>query len=174
MPPSPRADNASSSVQTSPIHPAHGRSIDRRPDIAAVSVSVTVRPVSEGVASITVTGTGGTLQFTVSIPDIKAERSVLEALYRATDGDSWGLQRHEMPPILDRTCNEYAPFRIIARQYGRCPASPATTVRPQAAGASAESPPAGGAHVPQGMMGRARPELELRRQGGRADDVRGD
>ena len=64
------------------------------PDVAAVTVSgsrVTVSPVAEGVASITVEGDGAadTLQFTVLVLDYEAERAALEALYRATDGDDW-------------------------------------------------------------------------------------
>ena len=64
------------------------------PDVAAVTVSgsrVAVRPVAEGVASVTVTGDGAadTLQFTVVVRDLETERAALEALYRATDGDDW-------------------------------------------------------------------------------------
>ena len=64
------------------------------PDVATVTVSgsrVAVSPVAEGVASVTVTGDGAadTLQFTVVVRDLEAERAALEALYRATDGDDW-------------------------------------------------------------------------------------
>ena len=64
------------------------------PDVAAVTVSgsrVAVSPVAEGVASVTVTGEGAadTLQFTVVVRDLEAERAALEALYHATDGDDW-------------------------------------------------------------------------------------
>ena len=64
------------------------------PDVAAVAVSgsrVTVRPLSEGVASITVTGDGRTLQFTVRVLDFGPERAALEALYRSTGGGSWAV-----------------------------------------------------------------------------------
>ena len=64
------------------------------PDVATVTVSgsrVAVSPMAEGVASVTVTGDGAadTLQFTVVVRDLEAERAALEALYRATDGDDW-------------------------------------------------------------------------------------
>ena len=70
------------------------RATSSAPDVAAVTVSgsrVSVRPVSEGVAAITVTGAGAadTLQFTVAVLDFETERGALEALYRATDGDDW-------------------------------------------------------------------------------------
>ena len=56
---------------------------------------VTVSPVAEGVAAVTVTAAGSgvpgpTLQFTVAVrPDPQADRRALEALYRATGGDAW-------------------------------------------------------------------------------------
>ena len=64
------------------------------PGVATVTVSgsrVMVRPVAEGIAAVTVTGHGAadTLQFTVVVRDLETERSALEALYRATDGDDW-------------------------------------------------------------------------------------
>ena len=63
------------------------------PGVAAVTVSgsrVAVRPVAEGVAAVTVgNGAADTLQFTVVVRDLEAERAALEALYRATDGDDW-------------------------------------------------------------------------------------
>ena len=75
-----------------PVDSPNATATSSAPDVAAVTVSgsrVTVRPVSEGVASITVTGAADTLQFTVSVLDFEAERSALEALYRATAGDGW-------------------------------------------------------------------------------------
>ena len=70
------------------------KAMSSAPEVAAVTVSgsrVTVRPVSEGAASVTVTGDGAadTLQFTVAVLDFEAERGALEALYRATGGDDW-------------------------------------------------------------------------------------
>lgn len=68
------------------------------PGVATVGVSgghVAVRPVAEGATTVTVTATGadgplGTLQFVATVQrDPDTDRGALEALYRATDGDTW-------------------------------------------------------------------------------------
>lgn len=67
------------------------------PDVATVRVSgsdVTVVPVAEGVATVTVNapgtdGSAAALRFTVRVRDLRTERAALETLYRVTGGESW-------------------------------------------------------------------------------------
>ena len=67
------------------------------PDVASVSASgadVAIGAAAEGVATISVTATGGgasasRLDFVVMVQDLQRERAALEAIYRSTGGGEW-------------------------------------------------------------------------------------